>query len=144
MQCQCGCGHVNFEIQGSAKLRMLCHCSICQKFNQSTHADVLVFKSNQIVTPDNKFVAFKTFKAPPNVQRGTCIKCDQPAIEVFSFPLMPKLTMVPADMFVDDSKLPNPRAHMFYENRVNDFEDSLPKHNGFLKSQYCFFKYLWF
>ncbi len=143
-QCSCQCGHVQFEVVGAPRLRMLCHCTICQQFNQASHADILVYKSKNIKTPSDEFVTFKTYKAPPNVQRGSCVKCGQAAIEVFNFPLMPKLTMVPQGMFADGADLPVPAAHMFYEKRVADVDDDLPKHNGFLKSQLAFFKFLWF
>ena len=52
--------------------------------------------------------------------------------------------MVPADMFADSVQLPEPKAHMFYEKRVNDADDDLPKHHGFMSSQWAFFWYLWF
>lgn len=142
-QCQCQCGHVKFEVQGEPRLRMLCHCSICQQFNQAAHADVLVYKTKQIKTPGKDQVSFKTYKAPPNVQRGTCVKCGQAAIEVFDFPLMPKLTMVPAKMFKLEAQLMTPTAHMFYDKRTVDANDELPKYRGFLRSQLAFFRYLW-
>ncbi len=142
--CHCSCGHTVFEVNGSPKLRIICHCTICQKYNAASHADVVVYKSSQVSQPPVNVVDFETYKRPPNVQRGQCSKCQQAVIEVFSFPLMPKLTMVPADMFVDDASLPKPCAHMFYERRVSDVEDELPKHNGFMSSQLAFFKRLWF
>lgn len=143
-KCQCQCGHIQFDVPVKPRLRMLCHCTICQKFNQSSYADVLVYNTKDIKTPSNEFVSFTTYKAPPNVSRGQCVKCGQAAIETFSFPLMPKLTMVPAAMFSEAVDLPMPKAHMFYEKRARDIDDDLPKHNGFLKSQLAFFKHLWF
>lgn len=123
---------------------MLCHCTICQKFNQASHADVLVFNTRDITTPCSDYVAFETYKAPPNVNRGSCVNCGQAAIEVFDFPLMPKLTMVPAAMFAADADLPAPDAHMFYDKRIDDVDVELPKHRGFIRSQLAFFKHLWF
>lgn len=142
--CSCRCGRTQFEITGEPRLRMLCHCTICQRFNQAAYADVLVFKSTQVNAPDLSTVEFKTYKAPPNVQRGICRHCQQPAIEVFDMPLFPKLTMVPAGMFAGDAGLPAPVAHMFYEHRQQDANDDLPKKTGFLSSQLTFFKRLWF
>ena len=123
---------------------MLCHCTICQRFNQAPYADVLVFHSAQVDAPDPDSVEFRTYKAPPNVQRGTCRHCQQPAIEFFAMPLMPKLTMVPAAMFAQDADLPAPAAHMFYEHRQQDANDDLPKKTGFFSSQLTFFRRLWF
>ncbi len=143
LQAACQCGHVKFKVVGQPKFRMLCHCSICQKFNQKSHADVLVFKTAQIQTPSSDKVAFKTMKRPPNVQRGVCTQCGQPAIEVFAMPLFPKLTMVPAAMILNSDELPAPVAHMFYESRTADVDDEVPKYQGFIRSQLVFFKHLW-
>ncbi len=123
--------------------RVYCHCSICQKYNAASHADILVFKAKQIELPADGVVEFTTYKRPPNVQRGRCSQCGQAAIEVFSMPLFPKLTMVPAGMFGSDVELPESKAHMFYESRVADASDDLPKYQGFMRSQLVFFKHWW-
>jgi hypothetical protein len=143
-QCSCQCGHVQFEVTAQPRLRMLCHCTICQKFNAASHADVVVFSTKDINPPSDELVKFKRHKAPPNVNRGQCVKCGQAAIETFVFPLLPRLTMVPAAMFSEAAELPESKAHMFYERRVADADDELPKHHGFVSSQLAFFKYLWF
>jgi len=57
-------------------------------------------------------------------------------------PLFPNLSMVPKDMFGEDVKLPEPIMHMFYEHHINDANDNLPKHIGFIKSQYAFMREL--
>jgi hypothetical protein len=144
INCQCECGHTRLTVSGAARLRMLCHCTICQRFNRASHADVLVFHTKQVTLADPASVDFKTYKPPPNVNRGVCQQCRQPAIEVFAMPLMPKLTMVPAAMFSDPSALPEPCAHMFYEHRQQDVDDDLPKVKGFVRSQWLFFRRLWF
>lgn len=46
-------------------------------------------------------------------------------------------------MFGPDAELPSPAAHIFYDKRVSDAEDPYPKHQGFLRSQIAFLKYLW-
>ncbi len=143
LQGACQCGHVKFDVAGQPKFRMLCHCTICQAFNQAPHADVVVFKTAQIQTPSSDHVTFKTMKRPPNVKRGACLQCGQAAIEVFDMPLFPKLTMVPAGMFAHAENLPGPVAHMFYESRISNHDDHIPKYRGFLRSQLVFFKYLW-
>ncbi len=143
-RCKCSCGQTAFEIVGEPIFRMLCHCSICQKFNAAAYADILVYKTTQVTAPAAGKVKFSTYKPPPNVQRGKCSKCGQAAIEVFNMPLMPKLTMVPVGMFAETIEIPEPKAHLFYDKRLSDANDDLPKRNGFLSSQLAFFKYLWF
>lgn len=87
-------------------------------------------------------VNFETYKPPPNVQRGKCVACTQPAIEVFSAPVLPKLVMVPRAMVRLDEKLPVPIAHIFYDKRLADAQDAYPKHEGFFRSQLAFLNYL--
>ncbi len=87
-------------------------------------------------------IEFTTLRPPPNVQRGKCTSCGQPAIELFETPRLPKLTMVPARMFGEKGDLPAPAAHVFYDKRVRDAEDDLPKYQGYLISQLMFGKFL--
>lgn len=141
---QCSCGQTELKITGQPKFRVLCHCSICQTYNQASFADILVYDITQVKLSKQSKVDFKTYKKPPNVQRGQCAKCGQAAIEVFDMPLMPKLTMVPAGMIENQAQLPEPKAHMFYAKRIKDADDDLPKKSGFISSQLTFFKYLWF
>jgi hypothetical protein len=63
------------------------------------------------------------------------------AVETFHAPLLPKLTMVPRSMLPADAELPEPSAHFFYETRVADIDDALPRHEGFLPSQWAFLKH---
>lgn len=126
------------------QFRMICHCSICQTFNDAEFADVSVYRMKDVNRPAQSVVEFKTFKPPPNVKRGKCVSCGKPVIEVFEAPLFPKLVMVPRAMLGDTVELPAPVGHLFYEGRVNDVDDALPKHTGFLGSQLAFFKHLLF
>ncbi|MEM7612920.1 MAG: GFA family protein [Pseudomonadota bacterium] len=122
--------------------RLLCHCSICQQFNDSAFADVVVFRAAAVQQPDASKIRFDTYRPPPNVQRGKCTICERPAIEVFEAPLAPSLIMIPQPMFVDNAALPDPVAHIFYESRVDDINDALPKYSGYFRSQLAFGKFL--
>lgn len=48
--------------------------------------------------------------------------------------------MVPRYILPADADLPEPTAHFFYETRVADIDDDLPRHEGFLASQRAFLK----
>ena len=143
MECTCSCGATRLQAAGKPLFRILCHCTICQRFNNAPFADVLVYRGEDIALPPAEAVKFATYKAPPNVQRGKCATCEQPAVEVFAAPVLPKLLMVPRSMFRSDAELPSPVAHIFYDKRVSDAEDPYPKHYGFLRSQIAFLKYFW-
>lgn len=138
----CSCNSVAFAVRAAPLFRVFCHCTICQRFNAAPFADVLVFRQNDIDTPAESDVSYSTYKPPPNVQRGRCRRCDQPAIERFTAPLLPKLTMVPASMFETPDALALPCAHLFYEKRLADYDDALARHHGFLRSQWGFLRYL--
>jgi len=140
--CGCSCGNVGFDLLGKPLFRILCHCTICQRFNEAPFADVIVYGASSVADPPEGSVRFDTYKPPPNVQRGKCMKCGNPAIEKFSVPLFPKLTIVPTAMHSESAEIPDPVAHIFYEKRIADVEDTLPKHSGFMTSQLQFGKYL--
>ena len=140
--CACPCGYASFAALGPPLFRIKCHCTICQRFNDAPFADVLIYDAAKVEPPALGTVAFDTYKPPPNVQRGQCAKCGEPAIEQFRAPLFPALTMVPAAVHAAGSALPEPVAHIFYDKRVADVADSLPKHRGFLPSQLAFGRYL--
>ena len=142
MKFVCTCGATSFHTDSEPLFRILCHCTICQRFNSAHFADVLVFRAEDVTLPPRETVNFETYKPPPNVQRGKCATCAQPAVEVFTAPILPKLVMVPRAMFRSDEQLPVPKAHIFYEKRVTDTKDTYPKCQGFLRSQLAFLNYL--
>ena len=143
-QAQCACSGVSYRVPQQPLFRMLCHCSICQRFNDAPMADMLVFREREVTLPDAAAVTFQTFRPPPNVQRGKCTSCTQPAIEVFRFPLLPAMVLVPAGMIDDVHSLPQPKCHVFYASRQQDVDDGLPRHSSYLSSQLMFFKHFFF
>ena len=140
--CVCSCENTSFAITNTPLFRIICHCSICQRFNNAPFADVVVYTASSVEDPPEGSVKFDTYKPPPNVQRGNCTKCGDAAIEKFAAPLFPKLTIVPKHMHSETASLPDPVGHMFYENRVADVDDSLPKRKGLVASQLLFGKHL--
>lgn len=140
--CQCECGQVKFTLTSKPLLRLVCHCEICQKFNQSDSADILVFRQKDVELSDEHNIEFKTYRPPPAVQRGKCLTCLKPAIELFDVPFLPKLSMVPRENMPQGFELPKASFHMFYHRRVNDVLDDLPKLNGYFSSQVAFMREL--
>ncbi len=142
-ECACACGATRFEATGEPLFRILCHCTICQRFNDAPFADVLVYRAQDVALPQTCSVNFDTYKPPPNVQRGKCASCGKPAVEVFSAPVLPKLVMIPRSVMQSNANLVQPMAHIFYDKRVSDAEDDLPRHEGYVRSQLAFLKHLW-
>ncbi|PCJ15210.1 MAG: hypothetical protein COB04_13620 [Gammaproteobacteria bacterium] len=132
-QGQCPCGETQFKIVGKPIIRAICHCTICQEFNQGPYGDIVIFRNKDIQLPKDNTVAFKAYAFPPVVQRGKCTACNQPAIE-----FIPGLTIVPSHTLKDSDVLPEVSFHSFYHRRVEDAQDPLPKYSGYLTSQVCF------
>ncbi|MBL4608930.1 MAG: GFA family protein [Pseudomonadales bacterium] len=139
---RCSCGETTFTVLGKPIIRALCHCEICQDFNQSPYADITVFYAKDIMLPENNCVTFKTYSAPPAVQRGKCSACGNPAIEFMNMPLFPKLSIIPSANISETVTLPEPAFHSFYHRRISDMDDNLPKYSGYIKSQLAFGKHL--
>lgn len=134
VKCQCPCGATQFTVSGEPLLRALCHCTICQSYNQGPYADIAVFSNGQVDLPDGHPVEFKAYRKPPAVQRGTCSACGKAAIEYLRLPILPDIVFVPCVNFTDKSVLPDPSMHIFYGTRVVDMQDDLPRYTGYLPS----------
>jgi hypothetical protein len=143
MECTCSCGTTRFQTRGEPLFRFFCHCTICQRFNDAPFADILVFRAEDVVLPPSGTVMFDTYRPPPNVQRGKCATCGQPAAGVFTAWFLPRLITVFRPMFRSDAELPEPVGHAFYETRVADANDPLPKYEGYFRNQVAFLKVLW-
>jgi len=137
----CGCGATLYAIS-RYRFRIVCHCSICQRFNRADCGDTLVCRASDIVEPYADTVEFETYRSPPNIERGVCGRCGDPSVEVFKSMLLPNIVMVPYAVHKHCEGLEDPVGHLFYENRVRDLSDDLPKHNGYLLSQLAFGKHL--
>lgn len=143
VECACSCGTTRFQTAAEPLFRILCHCTICQRFNEAPLADVLVYRAEDVTLPSAGVVEFDTYRPPPNVQRGKCAACGQPAVEVFAAPILPRLVMIPRPMLPLNANIQPPRAHIFYDKRVTDAHDALPRYEGYVRSQLTFLKYLW-
>ena len=45
------------------------------------------------------------------------------------------LVLIPTNNYPDIAALPEPTMHLFYNRRVEDINDDLPKYKGFAQSQ---------
>ncbi len=140
--CQCQCGHTKFTLKGEPIVRIACHCTVCQEFNQAPFADVTLFLSKDVALENKESISLRKYKSPPAIPRGKCLKCDKPVIEFLDLPLFPSLTIIPSRLIPYGPLLPKLSAHIFYHSRVADIEDKLPKISGSIKSQLALSKKL--
>ena len=141
IELSCRCGDISYAIS-RYRFRIICHCSICQRFNDADFGDTLVCGASDIIEPHPDSVKFETYRPPPHIQRGVCGSCGAPAIEVFESRVLPDIVMIPFAVHERCKDLEAPVGHLFYENRVRDISDGLPKYRGYLMSQLAFGKHL--
>lgn len=135
---QCECGENRFEIVGEPLFRAICHCEICQEFNEAPFADITLYRTRDVELPEENKIEYKAYTNPPMAQRGKCTVCNKPAIEFLKIAVMPGLTIVPSKNLSSTDTLPVPSFHVFYHRRKQDSEDNLPKYSGYVKSQLGF------
>jgi hypothetical protein len=132
--CACLCGASRFTVAGDPIGRFFCHCTICQKAFRKPFADVTFFWGKSVVLPANQPVEFRRHRPPPAMRRGTCSKCGNPVVNLLGMaPLT--LASVPSQNFPRPAELPAPDRHIFYDRRVGDIADSIPKLEGYWASE---------
>lgn len=134
----CQCGAIELTVTGAALMRGICHCTICQAFNEAPYADITLFRARDVQVNAPERVRFDTYRPPPAVQRGKCADCEQPAIEYLDLPGLPKLAIVPSANLPELPGLPDPSLHIFYHRRTADVDDGLPRFSGYWRSQLAF------
>ncbi len=136
-RCTCACGDGEVEVFGSPVLRFKCHCRICQSVYAKPFADIVAVRSNQVARPVSPALKFRKHRLPPAVSRGTCPSCNKPVVGFL--PLAPffGLAFVPAENFPASATLPEAELHTFYDRRVADVDDELPKISGYWTSQWA-------
>lgn len=134
----CSCGEAKFNVNGKPLLRAFCHCTICQAYNEAPFADITLFRSSDVIMPEAGSVVFTVHAFPPIVQRGKCVTCQKAVIEFLRVFPVPKIIIVPSKNIIDKGLIPEPSLHIFYDKRVADIQDDLPKYNGYLKSELAF------
>lgn len=135
MQARCECGACVVTVKKPLKARFVCHCLYCQAFTGQAYSDVTSVRGGDLTLTGAGHVRYKTYRRlPPNLARGRCVHCDQPIIE--SIGAGPFETFfIPSRTFDRPELLPAPAMHAFYNRRVADVPDTLPKHSGYWPSQ---------
>lgn len=135
--CSCPCGKTKVSFSGEPLLQVLCHCKICQAVYGAPYADFVMLRAQQVHRPVDPGIAFARHRLPPAVNRGLCPDCGKPVVGFM--PLLPLLglSFVPTTNLPPDAKRPPPALHAFYDRRVEDVNDSLPKRSGYWASQWA-------
>jgi hypothetical protein len=135
----CECGTFSFKASKAPTTRFICHCLLCQAFTGKPFSDVSVMMAHQITMTGTKSLIHKKYRLPPNIDRTRCAKCGKPAMETMGVgPL--KLVFVPSDNFASVELLPPVQMHIFYNRRLSDAVDSLPKYERYWPSEIAVIK----
>ncbi len=128
----CGCGAVRVTTHGYLA-RMFCHCTICQRVNDAPFGDPVFSFRWQVELHDSAQVQWKRHTWNPiNVNRGSCRTCGKLMIEYVA---LTPFAVVVGSSWEDQGQLPPARGHIFYDTRVEDIDDGLPKAHGYIASQ---------
>ena len=128
----CSCYSNTYTINHEPIVRFVCHCTICQDYTGKAYNDVTVLLKSDLSELNIDKTRFRRWKMPPNISRGLCKYCHKPSIEMA---VGGNLVLVPTDNYPNPDALPEPSMHLFYNRRVNDIDDGLPKYEGFVQSQ---------
>lgn len=135
----CDCGTCAIETQQVPTVRLNCHCTICQAFTGEAYSDMMIVPASRAVIHHEDRIDYRMYKRlrfpPPNLRRGRCSSCGKPFVETWGFGRRHVLLFVRTVRFERPDLMPAPEAHMFYEHRVGDIDDNVPKHGGYVESQ---------
>ena len=132
----CSCGTFSFETTKAPAGRFICHCLFCQDFTGEAFSDVSVLRVQNIQMKGTDALIHKKYRLPPNLNRSRCATCGKPAMETMGAGPV-KLVFVPSKNFVEQTLLPPVSRHVFYNRRVADFADNLPKYSHYWPSQFA-------
>ncbi|MES1964225.1 GFA family protein [Psychrobacter sp. AH5] len=128
----CSCCSNTYLINNTPIARFICHCTICQEYTGQAYNDITVLVKPDVSELKLMRTKFRRWKLPPNISRGLCKSCNKPSIEMA---MGGNLLLVPTSNYADAAALPEPSMHLFYNRRVADIDDKLPKYKGFAQSQ---------
>ena len=123
---RCFCGAVSWEGVGEPAVTFYCHCSLCRRAGGAAFVGAAAFKPENTVFHGEASIRDYT---PPGskVPRRYCKECGsyvaedaRPVLGVYALPIGLCSDPVP-DIY-------RPKVHIFYDSRIVDVDDSLPKY----------------
>ncbi len=109
--------------------RFRCHCTICQKVYSSSFSDVVVFRRGQVKPFDANQIKWTRAKKITPLVRGLCVHCNEPVLAYF----YGILAFMPA-RGLPDKLQPRVSRDIYYETRVSDVLDEVPKSSGLINA----------
>ncbi len=135
----CHCGTFSFETSKAPVARFVCHCRFCQDYTGEAFSDVSVLMAPHIEMKGTGELSHKKYRPPPHLNRARCVRCGKPAMETMGAGPT-QMVFLPSKSFVEKDLLPPVRLHVFYNRRLADAGDDLPKYNYYWPSQFAIMK----
>lgn len=121
----CLCGANQFQLKGSPAAKAYCHCQTCRDMYGGDLLSATAWSSDQLIWVKQ---ASGTFKHPAkSITRHFCTFCGETLFGINRL----GMTVIPNTLLVRNGCFPNdysPAFHLFYEQRVINVEDDLPKY----------------
>ncbi len=131
----CQCHSDIFQNLPVPLFRLVCHCKTCQAFFGADYNDECTFALQDCQGINLAQIEFKSYQTPLSpIKRGKCKQCGKVACCIANLGPLAQFVMVPTAL-LSRTPLPDPIAHIYYDRRVKDLADSIPKRNGHLLSQ---------
>jgi hypothetical protein len=124
---RCGCGSVTFAASGEPRFQVYCHCRSCQTAHAAPLVAAALFPVDQVVYT-GELVRVTVTQSPDATPRMVCPKCGTKVINV---PHPSVRTILPS--LCEDRSWFKAQMHMYWQDRVIDVADSLPKYLDFPK-----------
>jgi hypothetical protein len=123
---RCACGAVSWEGRGTPEITFYCHCSLCRRSGGAAFVGAAGFKPENVTFFGEANI--RDFIPPKSkVPRRFCKKCSsyiaedaRPVLGIYALPL--GLCQDPVE------KIYRPAQHIFYDSRIIEIDDSLPKY----------------
>ncbi|KIK71689.1 hypothetical protein GYMLUDRAFT_33847 [Collybiopsis luxurians FD-317 M1] len=136
---KCYCGALSYTVKGTPLLRAYCHCTLCQRLAASPCVATIHFPSSAFSwtngEPQETLCDVYSVSGKPWKNRFRCKSC---GACVTSYNSAKSKNSIWAGQLERDNEgkiknwdLIKPTAHQFYETRMLDFYDSLPKWDGY-------------
>ena len=125
---QCDCGTVSLKMSGDPIVHAYCHCEDCRELLQVPYHSVLAWEAEQLVIDSghDEVIAFQ--HPTKRMKRVFCKHCGDVLYNTNAMGW--KLVSQPMYRKCNEDQLPQAlqsNAHFFYDRRVVDIDDTLPK-----------------
>ena len=125
----CDCGRIEISIEGSPKVHAVCHCSDCRELYDIPFYALTAWDETQVVVINGEGDLVEFDYPGKEMKRYFCSACGTTLFNtnVSGWRLVPQLLITDSNNGVLPRELRSDK-HIFYESRVVNVEDSLPKY----------------